>query len=120
MNYYLRVLNRYALFEGRASRTEFWMYFLYTIIAGFVCLFLDNIFNLTINDEVYGWIYILYSLVTLLPTLAVHVRRFHDTNKSGWFILLGIIPYVGWIIILILLALDGTKGENNFGPEPVD
>lgn len=120
MKYYLQALTRYAVFEGRASRTEFWMYFLFQIIVGFVCMFLDMMFETTFGSEVYGLIYIAYCLATLLPTLAVKVRRFHDTNKSGWMVLLVLIPYVGFIIVLILLALEGTKGDNQYGPEPVD
>lgn len=63
-------------------------------------------------------LFALYALAIFIPSLAVQVRRFHDQDKSGWFVLLGFIPYVGGIIVLVFMCLEGTKGKNRFGDDP--
>lgn len=111
MNYYLNVLKKYAVFGGRARRKEYWMFFLFNIVIGFVLGFIDGIIGTKI-------LAILYSLVVLIPGIAVGVRRFHDTNHSGWWWLIGLVPIVGIIILIVLLARDGQSGENRYGPSP--
>lgn len=120
MNWYRKVLLEYTNFDGRASRTEFWMFCVFQFLAGLACIILDNLMETVLYGEVFGWVYILYIVGTLLPTLAVQARRLHDSNMSAWFILLAFIPYVGVIALLIMLALEGTKGENRFGQQPAE
>jgi len=79
---------------------------------------LDNALGFAFADTPYGIIYVVYSLVLLVPGLAVMVRRLHDINKSGWNVLISIIPLVGSIWIIVLLATKGTVGENRYGPDP--
>ena len=111
VNWYLAVLKNYVGFSGRARRQEYWMYFLFNVIAIVVLAVVDAVVGTSL-------LVLLYELAVLLPTLAVTVRRLHDTNRSGWWILLGIIPLIGTIILIVFNASDGTPGENQYGPNP--
>lgn len=92
---------KYATFEGRASRSEYWWFFLFNVLVSIG----TNIISGTLSS--------VYSLATLLPLLAVGARRLHDTNRSGWLLLLGLIPLVGWVI-LIVWAIEDSKEPNRF------
>ena len=105
----LVVLERYAKFNGRAGRAEYWWFFLATFIIGLVI----NVLT-TISSAFYILSFI-YFIAVLVPSVAVAVRRLHDTNKSGWFMLLALIPIVGFIILIVFLATPGTPGPNNHG-----
>ena len=105
----LVVLERYAKFDGRAGRAEYWWFFLATFIIGLVINLLT-----TISSAFYILSFI-YFLAVLVPSLAVAVRRLHDTDKSGWFMLLALIPIVGFIILIVFLATPGTPGPNHHG-----
>ena len=104
MSYYLKVLKNYATFGGRARRSEYWYFFLFNIIISVVLNIIANATDLSIISTI-------YSLAVLIPGIAVSVRRMHDLNKSGWYIL---IP----IYNLILACTNGTEGKNSFGPDP--
>lgn len=104
MNWYLAVLKKYAIFSGRARRSEYW----YFVLFDSLILIALQIVGFYIGNEI---LYALYSLAVLIPSLAVGVRRMHDVNKSGWFIL---IP----IYNLILACTDGTAGPNEYGSDP--
>ncbi|MER5203632.1 DUF805 domain-containing protein [Streptomyces sp. NPDC002825] len=112
MNWYLDVLKKYAVFSGRARRKEFWMFYLFNIIAVFILAIVDNVIG------IYPALTGIYFLAVLLPYLGVTVRRLHDTGRSGWFILIGFIPLVGGIILLVFLATDGEQQQNAHGPNP--
>ncbi len=112
MNWYLTVLKKYAVFEGRARRTEYWMYTLFTIIAFIVCAIVD--FTLFGAPAVF---YYLYALATLLPGLGVTVRRLHDTGRTGWWILLAFVPLLG-LVLLYFLVQDSQEGANEHGAYP--
>jgi uncharacterized membrane protein YhaH (DUF805 family) len=105
----LVVLERYAQFEGRAGRAEYWWFFLANLLisVGFSILGRAAGFILFI-----GW---LVSLALLIPSLAVAIRRLHDTSRSGWWLLIALIPFVGWIILIVFLASEGTPGSNEYG-----
>ncbi|RDC66441.1 DUF805 domain-containing protein [Adhaeribacter pallidiroseus] len=118
MEWFLKVLRNYAVFSGRARRKEYWMFVLFNIIFGIVAMLVDNMFGLTFGKINYGYIYLLYQLVVLIPSLAVAVRRLHDTGKSGWFFFIVLIPIVGAIWILVLLCTEGDAGSNKYGPDP--
>jgi uncharacterized membrane protein YhaH (DUF805 family) len=125
MEWMLMPLTRYADFSGRSRRKEFWMFSVLHVIVMSVTIGLilvgitpDGEFNaLAIVGFVLliGWV-----LGTFIPNLAVQIRRFHDQDKSGWFILLGFIPYLGGLIIFVFMLLEGTIGDNRFGPDPKD
>jgi uncharacterized membrane protein YhaH (DUF805 family) len=111
MDWYLKVVKNYVGFQGRARRKEYWMFFLFNVIIGFVIGFVDGLFNLS---QVLST---LYSLAILLPSLAVGVRRLHDTGRSGLWLLIGLIPLIGFIVLLIFFCED-SKDENQYGPNP--
>lgn len=103
------VLERYAKFDGRAGRAEFWWYALANFLIFLVLAILIAISNLF-------WIlYVGFVLALIVPSIAVAIRRLHDTDKSGWFLLIGLIPFVGQIILLVFYIMEGTSGPNNFG-----
>ena len=142
MKYYIEVLKKYAKFEGRARRKEYWMFILFDFIFAIAAAVLDEILG---SEPV---ISIVYGLVLILPTLAVTVRRLHDTNRSGWWILLFVIPLItmfffvflslgslffdfefllglsfiiliiGWTVLLVFTLLDSNVGENWYGKNP--
>jgi len=111
--YYIKVLKNYVNFKGRARRREYWGFALFYTLVLFALALAGDI----LGDE-NGAIVSLYSLATFLPALAVLFRRLHDIGKSGWFWLFGLIPLVGWIIILIWVCKDSQQGENKYGPNP--
>jgi len=118
MDWYLEVLKKYAVFSGRARRKEYWFFTLFSVIISLILTFVDAAMGF--RDEKSGWgpLSGLYSLAVLIPSLAVCVRRLHDTGRSGWWILISLIPCVGGIILLIFLIQDSEPGPNQYGPNP--
>ncbi|MEU5918678.1 DUF805 domain-containing protein [Streptomyces sp. NPDC004288] len=112
MNWYLEVLKKYVVFTGRARRQEHWMFLLFNIIAVIVVVVVD----LAIGT--FPLLYPIYFLAVLLPHLGVTVRRLHDTGRSGWTVLLGLIPLVGAVILIAFLATEGERNDNAYGPSP--
>lgn len=110
MSYYFEVLKKYAVFSGRATRKEYWMFCLFNIII-LIALSLVGSALLLVGSRVVFSIYNFYSMAILIPSIAVCFRRMHDVNKSGWYI---IIP----IYNLILACTNGTKGNNKYGHDP--
>jgi len=122
MNWYLKVLKQYADFSGRARRKEFWMFYLFNLIVYFALM----------SVMVAGWaitessaffvvgigIYLVYAFAIIIPTLAVCVRRLHDTGRSGWYYFIGFIPLVGGIILLVWFCQDSQAGVNQWGANP--
>lgn len=111
MNYYLTVLKKYAQFGGRAQRAEYWYFFLFNILISIVVSVIDKVIGT-------GFLGTIYALALFIPGLAVGVRRLHDTNRSGWWILISLIPLIGIIWLIVLLAMDSDSGENQYGPNP--
>lgn len=118
MNWYLQVLKKYATFEGRARRREYWFFQLFNVLAFIALLLVDGLTG-TINKEAgVGLLSGLYLLVTLIPSVAVTVRRLHDTDRSGWWLLIAFIPVLGDIALIVFACLDSQPGANRFGPNP--
>jgi len=117
MEWYLKVINSYFDFNGRARRKVNWMFVLINSIISIVSFYLDNILG-TAFAIGYGPIYIGYGLAVLIPSIAVAIRRLHDVGKSGWMYLLIILPIIGPIWLIILFVTEGELGENQFGPNP--
>ena len=118
MNWYLKVLRNYAVFSGRARRKEYWMFVLFNIIFTLLAVILDNVVGTASEDIGYGLFYILYILAVLIPSLAVAVRRLNDIGKGGGWIFIALIPIIGSIGLLVLLATESQPGENQYGPNP--
>ncbi|HEY9433145.1 MAG TPA: DUF805 domain-containing protein [Blastocatellia bacterium] len=118
MNWYLDVLKKYAVFNGRARRKEYWMFFLFNVIISIVLLIVDGILGTSAVPGTMGLFGAIYLLALLVPGIAVAVRRLHDTGRSGWWILIGLVPFVGGIVLIVFLVQDSTPGENQFGKNP--
>lgn len=111
MQWYLLALKKYAEFSGRAHRTEYWMFFLINFLIGIAIGFLDG----ALGTQILG---LIYALALLIPGLAAAVRRLHDTGRSGWWVLIVLIPVLGAIVLIVLLAMPTQGGANEYGPEP--
>jgi uncharacterized membrane protein YhaH (DUF805 family) len=121
MEWMLMPLKRYADFSGRSRRKEYWMFVLGIFLAAIVLSIIEGILGLSgMVGGVYGPLTTILLLGVLIPSIAVQVRRFHDQDKSGWFLLLAFIPFIGGLIVLVFMCLEGTKGPNRFGPDPKD
>ncbi len=118
MDWYLAVLKNYAGFSGRARRKEYWMFVLFNVIFAIVAMILDNVLGIAMEGIGYGPIYGLYLLAIIIPSLAVGVRRLHDVGKSGWMMLIALIPIIGAIWLLVLFVQDSIPGENKYGANP--
>jgi uncharacterized membrane protein YhaH (DUF805 family) len=124
------VYSKYVTFSGRAARSEYWWYFLFSFIVSIVIMFIESAlgmgqgvmssgdggFSASYNG---GVLSIIWSLANILPSLAVGVRRLHDTDRSGWWLLIALIPLIGFIVILVFFCLRGTAGPNRFGGDPL-
>ncbi|EHR0248254.1 TPA: DUF805 domain-containing protein [Vibrio parahaemolyticus] len=111
MDWYLAVLKKYAVFSGRARRKEYWMFFLFNLIFSFILGFVDGFLGTVFIGTIYG-------LAVLIPGIAVTVRRLHDIGRTGWWVLIGLIPLIGLIVLIIFAATDGNEGINEYGSNP--
>ena len=119
MEEYKAVLNKYAVFSGRARRREYWMFVLvnFIIMIG-LSVVISIVASVLKLGSAASYLSQIYGLAVLLPSLAVGVRRLHDTGRSGWWLLIGVIPLIGSIVLLILMAKDSQPGDNAYGPNP--
>ena len=118
MNWYLHVLKNYATFSGRARRKEYWMFYLISALISIVLTLLDILLGTYSVEYEAGLFSGLYSLLILIPSIAVVVRRLHDTDRSGWWILISLIPLIGVIVLFVFMCLDSQPGTNRFGVNP--
>ena len=102
-------LKKYFVFQGRASRSEYWWFQLIVSPSYFISAIIEN--------EI-GYFFLGITLFTLIPAISAGVRRLHDTNRSGFFLLISFIPFIGGLVLLFFLIPEGTKGKNRFGPDP--
>jgi len=114
----MRPLKKYTDFSGRAPRAEYWWFYLLTVVAYLIALILDSLIGTGAAFASTGIIMLLVILGLLIPALAAGVRRLHDTDRSGWWLLIAFIPLVGAIVLLVFFVFEGTKGDNRFGPDP--
>ena len=117
MNWYVEVLKKYAVFSGRARRKEYWFFVLFNLIISFVLGLIDGAMGFGEKGGA-GPLGAVYSLAVLIPSLAVSVRRLHDTGRSGWWLLIGLIPCVGFIVLIVFMVQDSDPGDNQYGPNP--
>lgn len=114
MHYYTDVLKKYASFQGRARRSEYWMFALFNVVIALVLLGLAA----ATKSTVFYVLYIAYILAVILPSLGVLVRRLHDTGRSGGWFFISFVPFVGGLVLLIFTVLEGNPGPNEYGPNP--
>jgi uncharacterized membrane protein YhaH (DUF805 family) len=117
MNWYIDAWKNYINFQGRARRKAYWMFVLFNIIAVIVLGLIEGTLGLS-GQNGYGILTGLYSLAIILPGLAVAARRLHDTGRSAWWLLIGLVPLVGPIVLLVFFVQDSQPGSNQYGPNP--
>jgi uncharacterized membrane protein YhaH (DUF805 family) len=120
MNWWLTCMKKYVDFSGRARRKEYWMFYLFNMIFAIAAVILYTILGIASEDLAFGVrvLYGLFAFATLLPTLSATVRRLHDVGKSGWWVLISLIPLIGTIWLLVLIVTDSQPGDNQYGPNP--
>ena len=120
MKYFNNVIKKYATFSGRARRKEYWMFALVSAIISLVLGFIDNLAGLQIaaGNTAIPVLTLLFELFILVPSLAVTARRLHDIGKSGWWILISLIPIIGEIVLFIFTVIKGNAGANKYGEDP--
>lgn len=114
MDWYLTVLKKYAVFTGRARRKEYWYFVLFNFLIALVLGFIDGLLGLHAEGSGFGVLGGLYSLAVFVPSLAVGVRRLHDTGRSGWWLLIGFIPLIGALVLLFFMISDSQPGQNQY------
>lgn len=118
MNWYVEVLKKYAVFVGRSGRPEYWYFALFNFIISIVLGFIDGVIG---SSGAVGGIGVfggLYGLAVLVPGIGVSIRRLHDTGRSGWWLLISLVPFVGFIVVLVFMVLESDAGENQYGASP--
>ncbi|MDO6610696.1 DUF805 domain-containing protein [Shewanella sp. 1_MG-2023] len=118
MDWYIKVLKNYINFKDRARRKEYWFFVLFNLIAGIVLGLIDNMTGTLSPETGYGLLSGIYSLLVFLPGLGVTVRRLHDSGRTGWWILIGLIPLIGALVLLYFLVSDSEQETNQYGPNP--
>ena len=117
MEYWLGCWKKYAVFSGRARRKEYWKFVEVNFIIA-VAIALPGMLGAVKAAEALWWVGNLFNLAVLLPGLAVCARRLHDIGKSGWWMLIALVPFIGAIVLLVFMCLDSQPGENEYGPNP--
>jgi uncharacterized membrane protein YhaH (DUF805 family) len=117
LSWYLEALKKYAVFGGRSRRKEYWYFLLFNIIVAIVLAWIDALLG-TFSSSGIGVLSGIYGLAILIPSLAVTVRRLHDIDRSGWWILINLFPLIGSIVLLVFAVSEGTPGNNQYGPNP--
>lgn len=115
------IFKQYVDFKTRANRKQFWLWTLWTVIIYIVFqifIAIGGAMESSLITGVFSVLFILFNLAILLPNLAISVRRLHDIDRSGWWVLIGLIPFIGAVVLLIFDLLPGTPEENRFGPVP--
>ena len=121
---YIAVLKKYADFKSRATRKEYWLFYITNIIiilAGYLLVTAMGGFRngaLPLPVVLIGVALVAYSLIIIIPQVSVTVRRLHDTSRSGWWFLIAFVPYIGGFILLFFMILESTPGDNLYGPNP--
>ena len=118
MVWYLEALKKYAVFGGRSRRKEYWYFVLFSLIVSLVLSAVDALLGTFSSSTNVGLLGGLYGLAIIIPTIAVSVRRLHDIDRTGWWVLISLVPVIGTIVLLVFAVLDGTPGQNRFGPNP--
>jgi uncharacterized membrane protein YhaH (DUF805 family) len=118
MNWYLEVLKKYAVFNGRARRKEYWYFFLFNMLISIVLGIVDVMVGSFDPEAGIGLLGGVYMLAVLIPGIAVTVRRLHDTGRTGWWFLIVFVPLIGAIVLLIFMVLDSEAGDNEYGQNP--
>ena len=112
MEFFIRAYKNYANFSGRDTRQQYWMFVLFNFIIAVILMIIDSLIGTA------GLLSGIFSLVNILPSIAIATRRLHDIGKSGWWQLIVLVPIIGFIVLIIWLAKQGMEGANQFGDDP--
>ncbi len=118
MKWFVKCFNQYADFSSRARRSEYWYFFLFNVIIAFVAGFVFGFIGGITGMMWISYLSYIYTLVALVPGIAVCVRRLHDVGKSGWWVFISLIPLAGAIWLVVLMCTDSQPGTNQWGPNP--
>ena len=118
MNWYLQVLKKYAVFNGRARRREYWLFALFNLIISIVLAVIDSVTGSLSPEAGMGLLGAIYMLGVFVPSLAVTVRRLHDAEHSGWWLLIAMVPLIGVIVLLVFMVQESKPGQNQYGLNP--
>ena len=118
MSWFVEALKKYAVFSGRSRRMEYWYFVLFVIIISTVLNIIDGLIGAYDRTAGVGLLSSIFSLAILIPSIAVTVRRLHDTDRSGWWVLISLVPLIGWIVLLVFTVQDSTPDSNKYGPNP--
>ena len=118
MNWFLTALKKYAVFSGRSRRSEYWFFALFYFLIGVGLAIVDTVAGTMDAATGIGLLGGLFAVAMIIPSLAVGVRRLHDIGRSGWWLLIGLIPLIGVIILIVWACRDGQPGTNAYGPNP--
>lgn len=118
MDWYIAVLKKYAVFNGRARRKEYWYFILCNFLLSFTMGFIDTITGSVNAATGMGMISMFYAVLMLIPSIAVGVRRLHDTGRNGWWMLLALIPIAGSLVLIYFFTIDSDEGDNPYGQNP--
>ena len=118
MSWFVEALKKYGVFSGRSRRKEYWYFVLFVVIIQVVLNILDTLIGVYDRSTGAGLFSAIFSLAVLIPSIAVSVRRLHDIDRTGWWVLISLVPLVGWIVLLVFHVQDSTPGTNRYGPNP--
>ncbi len=118
MNWYLEVLKKYAVFSGRARRKEYWYFVLFNTLISIVLGIIDGVTGSFSTKAGMGLLGGIYTLSVIIPGIAVSVRRLHDTGRSGWWLLIVLVPLIGAIVLLVFMVQNSQTDENQYGNNP--
>lgn len=118
MSWYVEALKKYAVFGGRSRRKEYWFFLLFSMIISAALTIIDVVVGTFSSSSGIGLLSGIYSLAVLIPSIAVSVRRLHDIDRTGWWILISLVPIIGTIVLVVFAVQDGTTGSNQHGSNP--
>jgi uncharacterized membrane protein YhaH (DUF805 family) len=118
MNWYLEVVKKYAVYGGRARRKEYWYFCLFNVVISFVLAVIDGATGSFSPDAGIGLLGGIYTLAVFIPSIAVSIRRLHDTDRSGWWLLVAFVPVIGIIVLIVFMVQDSKPGQNQYGVNP--
>ena len=118
MSWFIEALRKYAVFSGRSRRKEYWFFVLFVVIISIVLTTIDGLIGAYDRSSGAGLLSTIFSLAILIPSISVSVRRLHDIDRTGWWVLISLVPLVGWIVLLVFHVQDSTPSTNRYGPNP--
>lgn len=118
MSWFVEALKKYAVFSGRSRRKEYWYFVLFVALISIALGIIDGLIGAYDRSAGVGLLSSIFSLAILIPSIAVSVRRLHDIDRSGWWVLISLVPLIGFIVLIVFHVQDSTPGSNRYGPNP--